>query len=285
MSVDNAVNRSAQDEAHLAALLQRVPPGRPLNLLFDSSSLLIGNGLVLYYLLRGAMTAFELVVLVVLEAGLLAVLCRVQRLLVPRAARITSSSTPLGALRTLLVGLGWLGLSYGLVFHMVFDVVPELGVLRADPIGFVLQPQILWPLLLTLAAAVLDMVGDQQHFLSHGGPFISTVEFSGMARLLTLFFGAIPFFVPMVALVVAVAGGLKWLQHERLSGGQTLSPGTLLLLAALLALLPLLIGGTIVVLFKAGVAGWAVGYVAAKLASEALVVALPLVLARIKPVA
>jgi hypothetical protein len=262
-------------ETELKAVNARVPPGHPLNLGVDATTLLIANAVVIHYLIIGEMTPFELVVLVALEALLLSGIARTQRLLVPVEARIRPAGTGRSPIATLVFGIAWLLVTYLLVFWMFFDIGAEVAAALADPSLFLWQPQIRWPLSITLAGAVVDALSDHLHFRKGGGHFVSTVEFNALARLLTLLLGAIPFFVPLVVFAVGIFVLIKRIELRQMSAGVVPVPKALLALVVLLGALAVGMAVIISGLFAAGITGWAIGYVSAKLAGEALVVALP----------
>jgi Ca2+/Na+ antiporter len=278
MQVDRPAGSAA--DPTLSAIIDRMPPGQPLNLAADALTLLVANAVAVYYLVIGEMTPLELVVLVALEALALTVIARGQRMLVPAAARIRPEPGQGSPAFKLVFGVAWLLVMYALVFWMFFDVGAEVAAALADPIAFLWQPQIRWPLALTLLGALVDAAGDHAWFTRHGGLFVSTVEFNGMARLLTLLLGAVPFFVPMLLLVIGISVLIKRFERRQLAAGAMAFPRAVLVLAALLGALSVGMAALIGGLFAAGVAGWAVGYISAKLASEAAVVALPNLITR-----
>jgi hypothetical protein len=255
-----------------------MPPGRPALLLTDTLTLLFANGLALRYLAAGEMTPFELVVLVALEALLLSAVARGHRLLVPRAARIPPQASGRHPLVTLVFGLAWLAIVYWLVFWIYFDVGPEIALVLADPLAFLAQPQIRWPLLITAVGAAADAIGDHLHYLRHRGFFVSSPELNGLARWMTLFLGAIPFLIPLLVLGIGLATVVKrFEQRQRASSALP----ALWLIVVLMASLSAILAVTVFGLYRLGLVGWAIGFVSAKLASEALAVSIPTVVARI----
>ncbi len=262
------------------ALLKRMPPDRGMAFGLSALGLLLGNGLALYFLVRGEMTPLELVVLVAVEALALSLIARIQWFLTPRAARPPEPEGQGNKLFTLLFGLGWLAVVYYLVFWMYLQSGDAVVAAGEDPLALIAQPRILWPLAITVIFALMDAVQDQIHFRTHGGQFVGTPGFSGMARWLTLFLGAIPFVIPLLVLVMglATAARLSLGAGRRMPGRARVFSVVLGLNLGLIAALSLTVGG----LFKLGVAGWAIGFISAKIASEALMLALPFILARMQ---
>jgi hypothetical protein len=144
-----------------------------------------------------------------------------------------------------------------------------------DPIAALRASALRWPLAISLFGAVTDAIADWRFWRGRGGYFLSTPGFSAVARWLTLFLGGIPFFVPL-----AIGGWLVSLVAKKIErrvfrpgNGGNFSSAPLMLVPLLVIGVFLLIGRLVV----AGVAGWAIGYCAAKIASEALIVGMPLI--------
>jgi hypothetical protein len=133
-----------------------------------------------------------------------------------------------------------------------------------------------WPLLVTLVPGLAHAFGDDAHYRRHGAPFLSTVTHDAIARYLTLIFGGIPFAMPFFVVVI---GGFKavefLLRRARVAPGQSA--------LGALAMIAIGYGGFALVglLIANGVAGWAIGYILAKLAAELMVAAIPLVMAKV----
>jgi hypothetical protein len=277
-----APERQARADPELDAVVARMPPARPHVLAVDGLTLLAANAVAVHYLLIGEMTPLQLVVLVALEALMLAAVGHAQRLLVPARARIRPERSGCTAVAAGVFGVAWLLGMYTLVFSIFFDVGAEVSAALADPLRFLWQPQIRWPLLLTAAGALADAVSDHRHFREHGGYFVSTVEFNGLARLSTLLLGAVPFFVPLLVFVSGISVIVRRLERRELAPGRAPSPVTVPVLVLVFGLLALGMAGLIGGLFAAGVRGWVVGYISAKLASEIAVLALPNLIARVR---
>jgi hypothetical protein len=270
------------DSAGIDAVLGRMPADRGGFLGIGVIGLLLANGLVVSYLIRGIMTPLELVVLVALEALLLSLIVRLQYLFVPRKARPVAKDDGGSKLVRLVFVLAWLAITYYLVFWIYFGSGDSVSQAWQNPAALLAQPQILWPLLITLVGAVLDAVQDHVHFRQRGGQFVSLSEFGAMARWLTLILGAIPFLIPLLALAMGIATGVKIWEGRQRSRPLPGLGSVFMVFMVVAAALVVALSATIIGLFKMGVAGWAIGYVSAKIASEALVLAIPHILARIK---
>lgn len=255
----------------------RYPLRSPWDLVTPGMSALVGNGLTAWFVASGRMTPLELVVLVVLEALMLGALAWAQLRFVPAHAR-PRNPAPVGQrLFTLVFGLAWLGGVYGIVFGFFVPQGEGLSQLLADPLAFITDSELRWPLLTSLAGALADARRDREHFASHGGQFLSTPGFNALARVLTLLLGGIPFAVPLFALVIAINFFIEKL-HAWTRSRQTLHPDNAEL--AVILLVPLFGIGVFAVfgaLITAGASGWAVGYCCAKFAAELFVVCIPLI--------
>jgi hypothetical protein len=222
------------------------------------------------------MTPLELVVLVALEAVLLILIAWLQSRLVPAAARETNPMRWRQRLGTLAFGMVWLGFVYGLMLLVMIPSGAEAARLLHDPIAFVGGSNLKWPLLITLAGAVVDAPQDSAHFRRAGGTFLSTPGLHGAARLLTLFLGAIPFFVPLVAVLVAaktvIENAAKWLGQRAPTGA-----GNARTITLLVSMLTLCFFASVAWLIRSEVSAWAIGYCCAKFVSELFVVCLPLI--------
>ena len=264
--------------------LRRYPLASPWGLAFQIGATLCGNGLVVWLVLSGRMTPFELVLLVAIEALLLVAIAWLQKRMVPAAAIEPDPMTRRDRLQTLGLLLVWLA---GVYAFTLFGIVPSgdemLGLLR-DPVGFVSGSALTWPLLITLGMAAIDALQDHAHFRRHGGLFFSTPGLQASARMLTLILGGIPFAIPFFAGAIGLKLGVERV-HAWLTRGE--DPGLRRALTALV------LGGLVLVLILAlptladridaaleGDAGWwALGYGLAKFVSELFIVCLPLIAA------
>ncbi len=265
-----------QSLAQWEALLRRYPLASPWSLAFQIFSTLGANGLIAWMVATGRMTPFELVVLVAIEGVLLVLIAWLHSLAIPREALEKNPASVAARLGTLAFALVWLSGAYGIVFFAFVPSGDEILRAAKDPIAFLLGSNLKWPLLITVAVAIVDAIKDHLHFHDHGGQFLSTPGLQGVARWLTLLLGGIPFFVPAVAVMLGVkffadrAG--EWLK-SRAKGGDASAFLAVLLLPAIA--IPFF--GTMTWLMSSGVSGWAVGYCAAKFVSELFVVCLPLI--------
>jgi hypothetical protein len=263
-------------------MLLRYPMSSRWGLAFQILTTLSGNALVVWLVMSGRMTPFELVLLVAIEALLLIGIAWLQKRSVPPEAVDPSPMTRKDRLQTLAFLLFWLAGVYSFVF---FGFVPSgaemLGALR-DPLGFLAASSLKWPLLITVATAAVDALQDHAHFRRHGGKFLSTPGFQGAARMLTLILGGIPFIVPFFGTVIALKLGVERI-HARLTRGERHSNRAALVTVLLAFAVFALIGGALVLIdridaaLQLGVAWWALCYGAAKFVSELFIVSMPLI--------
>ncbi len=264
--------------------LRRYPLASRWGLALPIGATLLGNGLVVWLVVSGRMTPFELVLMVTIEALLLATIAWLQKRAVPAEALEPDPMTRRDRLRTLGFLLVWLG---GVYAFTLFGLVPSgdamLALLR-DPLGFLSASALVGPLLVTLIAAALEVLQDHRHFRRHGGLFFSTPGLQGSARLLTLILGGIPFAIPFFAAAIGLKLGVErmhaWLERKVGQGRRkalvALLPGVAVL-ALVLALL--LLADRIDSALQDDAGWWALGYGCAKFVSELFIVCLPLIAA------
>jgi sterol desaturase/sphingolipid hydroxylase (fatty acid hydroxylase superfamily) len=267
-------------------LMARYPLGSRGMIAWQVLSTLAANGIIVWLIATARMTPFELVALVAIEVVLLVGIGWLQGRSVPVAAREKQAMAPRERLVTGAFALFWLGGVYSFVFLGFVPSGEEIGRALRDPIAFLAGSNLKWPLLITLAGAALDVMQDAAHFRRHGGTFISTPGFHGAARWLTLFLGGIPFFVPLVGIVVAiklVADRVGPALTRRL-GSPRLPVQMLLILMIPVSILLAILGlGWIADAVEgwtgpvAEVAWWAWCYGAAKFVAELFIVCLPLI--------
>ena len=238
------------------------------------ASVIAGNALVLLFLLDGRLRAAHLVALVMAETLLLTAIAWAQYRFVPQRDWSEQPKPLRERIPVFVFLLVWLAGAYGITLLMLGQVSDFAALLRSrEPwVDAGLQ----WPLLVTLVMALAHAFADDAHYRRHGGPFLSSVSHDAIARYLTLIFGGIPFAMPFF---IVVFGGIKaiefLLRRARVAPGQS-ALGVVAMVAVGyggFALVGLLIGN--------GVAGWAIGYVLAKLLSELAVAAIPLVMAKV----
>ena len=238
------------------------------------ASVLAGNAVVLHFVLDGRLRAAHLIALVMAETLVLTVIAWAQHRFVPRRDW-SEQPKPLrervGVFAFLLV---WLAGAYGITLVMLGGVADFAALLRSSDAWT--EAGLQWPLLVTLVLGLAHALGDDAHYRRHGGPFLSTVAHDSIARYLTLIFGGIPFAMPFFVVVI---GGFKAI--EFLMRRARVAPGQSVLGA--LAMIAVGYGGFALVglLIANGVAGWAIGYILAKLAAELAVAAIPLVMAKV----
>lgn len=254
--------------------LRRFPDQGWLGLSTGFASVIAGNALVLLFLLDGRLRAAHLVALVMAETLLLTAIAWAQYRFVPQRDWSEQPKPLRERIPVFVFLLVWLAGAYGITLLMLGQVSDFAALLRSrEPwVDAGLQ----WPLLVTLVMALAHAFADDAHYRRHGGPFLSSVSHDAIARYLTLIFGGIPFAMPFF---IVVFGGIKaiefLLRRARVAPGQS-ALGVVAMVAVGyggFALVGLLIGN--------GVAGWAIGYVLAKLLSELAVAAIPLVMAQV----
>lgn len=273
-----------QSLAEWQEILDRYPLTSPWSLGFQVLTTISSNALAAWLVATQRMTPFELVVLVAIEAALLIGIAMLHARLLPPEAREKHTMTTQQRLGTLAFGLFWLAAVYGLVLVAFLQSGQEMLAAFRDPLTFFAESALRWPLLITLLGAAVDALQDTVHFRRHGGRFISTPGFHGAARWLTLFLGGIPFFVPMVGLLVAIKlVGERAAAAVRRRFGQ---PSERIMIIALL-LIPvvgwlLLMGigwlaSFVTASLDSGVAWWALCYCSAKFVADLFIVCLPLI--------
>jgi hypothetical protein len=177
-------------------------------------------------------------------------------------------------LGSILFGLFWIIAVYGLIFGAYLREMPDWRALATAPFAFLAGSAIRWPLAVSIAGALADGFADRQFWRQRGGIFVSTPGFTALARWLTLIFGGIPFFVPFAVGVGLIAAVAKALERRFKRAPTTTWP----LLAFPVLGIALFWG--MGWLIRAGVVGWTIGYVAAKLGAELLVLGAPLLAER-----
>jgi hypothetical protein len=257
------------------ALKERYPIASRWELVRQGAVVLIANAVTARLVMRGELRPWELVALVAIEAVAFTAIAWIQSRLVPASALMEKPVRWSERLGMLAFALFWLVGVYGLILGAwVHDLEPMRAAAR-DPLAALRASALRWPLAISLFGALTDAIADWRFWRTRGGYFLSTPGFSAGARWLTLFLGGIPFFVPFAIggwLVSLVAKKIERRVFRPGNGGNFSS--------APLMLVPLLVIGVFLLIGKligAGVAGWAIGYCAAKVASEALIVCLPLI--------
>ncbi len=254
--------------------LRRYPEHGRIAVAINIALVLAGNALVFWLLWSGLLRAAHLIVLVMVETALLFALGWWLQRQVPRK---DWAEEPKPARERWSVGifmLFWLGGAYGMTLLMV-QGYGDLRALLTSPRAWI-DAGLLWPLAYTAVLAVVHIVLDLAHYRRHGGPFQSTLAHDTMARVLTLVLGGIPFAMPFF---VVVLGGLKGVEY--VAKKAKVAPEQSLFASA--AMLGVAWGSFALVdwLIHAGVTGWAVGFVFAKLISELMVACVPLVMGHV----
>ncbi len=265
------------------AMLARYPVGAPLDRVSQGASVLGANAYVLHLLWSGRLQPVELVLLVFVEALLLAGIAHTQMLFVPRSAWMEKPQPLRAKLGVLLFAAIWLAGVYGIFLGALLGGGAQMLAAARSPWTTLERSGLLWPLGIALFGAGIDAVRDWMHWRSRGGYFLSTPAFHAGARWLTLFLGGIPFVLPFFALAIGVVTLLKRVGERLASSAAT--PAGKRLRALLLGLGPV---GALAIFYGGGfllreieetfvtkVELWALGYCAAKLASEAFITFLP----------
>ncbi len=277
----NAPKKSRQEKlasiAEWDEIIRRYPPGDRASLVRQVAMMLVSNGFVVYQLITGRMTPLHLVLLVAIEAVLLTTLAYLQSLTVPAAARKPSDQTVGQRLFALGFGLFWLTAVYALVFAAFLRSGDEIAALVRHPWATLVEAGLLWPLGVTLAAALLDAFNDASYFAEHGGAFLSTPGLNGVARWLTLFLGGIPFFIPLAAV-----GGLISIVVKKLERRFDPSDPEAKLVLLVVPLMGIGLFSVMGGLIKAGLSGWAIGYTSAKFVSELFILCIPVIAVKAK---
>ncbi|HXU30450.1 MAG TPA: hypothetical protein VN851_07740 [Thermoanaerobaculia bacterium] len=257
------------------AILNRYPPGNRFSLVQQIVLMVASNAFTVYLLVMHRMQPVHLVLLVGIEAVLLTLVALVQSGFVPPEAKKPSDQTVGQRIFALAFGLFWLTVVYSLVFAGLLHVDLSLGDQLRHPIEMVRQAGLLWPLGITLAAAIRDSFQDAQYFREKGGIFMSTPGLNAVARWLTLFLGGIPFLIPLAAVGWVLSKAVERLNKRS-------SPASATGLALVVPLLCLGVFGVMGSLISAGLSGWAIGYCSAKFASELLILCMPVIAVKAK---
>jgi hypothetical protein len=254
--------------------LRRFPAQGALGIATSFASVLVANAIVLHFVLEGRLRAPHLIALVMAETVVLTTIGWLQHRFVPRRDW-SEQPKPLRE-RLFLFGflLVWLAGAYGITLVVLGGVPDFVALLRSRSAWS--DAGLQWPLLVTLVLALVHAFGDDRHYRRHGAPFLSTVAHDAIARYLTLIFGGIPFAMPFFVVVIGGFKAVEFLLHRaRIAPAQSVlgALGMIAVAYAGFALIGLLIGS--------GVAGWAIGYILAKLIAELMVAAIPLVMAKV----
>lgn len=252
------------------ALARRYPAGDRQALVTQIVLMLASNAFTVYLLMTHKMTPAHLVLLVAIEAVLLSLLSTVQSLFVPAEAKTKSDQTLVQRVYLLAFGLFWLTVVYSLIFAGLLHMDLPFGKLIRNPRETLEQAGMLWPLGITLIAALVDSWKDAAYFRAQGGMFLSTPGLNAIARWLTLFLGGIPFLIPLAAFVFGISKVAERL--NRRPDSASIGAAALVIPVLALGMFGLMSG-----LISAGISGWAIGYCSAKFVSELLILCLPVI--------
>ncbi len=261
------------------AIIGRYPPGNRIALAQQIAMMLASNAFIVYLLVKHKMEPLHLVLLVAIEAVLLSLVSILQSGFVPSEAKKPSEQSVGKRIFALAFGLFWLAVVYSLVFEGLLHVRLPFGELLEHPMATIRQAGMFWPLGITLAAAIIDSVKDAVYFRAHGGIFMSTPGLNALARWLTLFLGGIPFLIPLAAMAWLISQGAKRLEARVVRRSVPLDVRLALVVVPVLGLG---VFGVMSSLISAGLSGWAIGYCAAKFASELLILCIPVIATKAK---
>lgn len=254
--------------------LKRFPEQGRLAVAINIAFVLAGNALIFWLLWIGLLRAAHLIVLVMAETALLLALGWLLQRQVPVKDWAEPPKPRRELLSTAAFMLVWFGGAYGITLLML-DGYGDLRELSAFPRAW-LDAGLHWPLAYTALLAIVHGVGDLQHYRRHGGPFLSNLSHDALARMLTLILGGIPFAMPFFAAAILGFKGVEFVAKQAKVAPQ---------LSALagIAMLAVASGSFALVswLISAGVTGWAIGFVFAKLIAEVMVACVPLVMGHV----
>lgn len=260
--------------ADARAYLRRFPAQGRWQVAFNMAQVLVGNAIVLYLVLAGRMRAAHLIVLVLAEAVLLIAIAQQSMRNVPPGDRFEQTRPWSERLPALVFGSIWVAGVYSLTLLFIDGWSDLLGLFDSADAWF--AAGILAPLGYTVATALVQAGADRAQYRRHGAPFVSGLAGPVVARILTLVLGGIPFAMPFFACVFGAVKGTEFvLAKLRVRATQAIM--------AAIAMPLIAIGGFSLVglLVANGVAGWAIGFVFAKLIAEVLAAAIPLMMKEI----
>jgi hypothetical protein len=253
------------------ALIERYPQGNRRALWAQVVAVLAGNSVVAYLLAIHRIQPLDLLVLVWLEGMMLLLVAAAQFLAVPRSATPAEVSGKVGAwLGAMLVGFAALMLFSGAFTAGIPGGEKALGAFLTHPVEQFKQARLFWPLSITLAAALADVLRDGRFFARRGGRFVSTPSLSAQARFTTLLLGLAPGAILVLGILF---GGRKYFKRREERP---------VVIFAWLGSFVALVGGLVIWRSKTGLAGWLIGYCAAKITSELFFVFLPVISAHEK---
>ncbi|HXU30451.1 MAG TPA: hypothetical protein VN851_07745 [Thermoanaerobaculia bacterium] len=227
-------------------------------------AVLAGNAVVAYLLAVHRIQPLHLVLFVGLEGILLSLVATAQFLSVPRSAAPTDvGRRPGNWIGAMVLGFFGLIVLNGALIGSIPHGGQELREFLSHPLGPFHLYQLLGPLSITLAAALADTLRDSRYFARHPRRYVSTPALSAQARLTTLLLGMAPGAILVVAILY---GGRKYFRRrEKRPAGNI----------AWMTFFVVLVAGLVILRSKTGLAGWAIGYIAAKVTAELFFVFLP----------
>jgi hypothetical protein len=267
---DSSSNLTREDAL---VYLRRFPAQGRFSIALNIATVLGGNAIVFHLLNSGQLRAAHLIALVIVETlALIAISAFVQRR-VPQRDWLEQPKPWREKGPLIAFVLVWLCGAYGITLAMLHGYADVLALAQWRTW---IDTGLYLPLPYTVALALVHASGDWLHYRHHGGPFQSSVSQDAMGRYLTLLLGGIPFAMPFFAVVI---GGLKGIEYvtrnARAAPARSLFAGVAMIGVAYagFALVGLLISSQ--------VAGWAIGFVFAKLIAEMMMACVPLVMAHV----
>lgn len=271
---DQASSGNKLSRADALSYLKRFPAQGRVAVAVNIAMVLAGNSLVLWLLLTSRFRAAHLIALVFVEAVLLAAVAWLLHLLVPRRDWLEQPKPWRERLPVFVFMLVWVGGAYGMTLVIIHGYGDFLGLLRSPQAW--IDAGLHWPLAYTLLLAIVHAIGDFSYYRSHGGPFHSSVSQDSMARFLTLILGGIPFAIPFFAATIGGFKGIEFIARKaKVDPAKSALAGVAMMLVAFGSF------GVIQLLISSEVAGWAIGFVFAKLIAEVLIACIPLLMSQV----
>jgi hypothetical protein len=264
-------DRETLTPADAKAWLRSAPfPGYPA-LVLHGLIVLAANAYVFRLLISGQLPPAGLILLVAIEFLGLMVLLRLLGAAVPPSDWFEAPK-PLRAQLPIFAFLPfWCGGAYSLTLVVIDGWGDMLVYFREPQVWF--DTGLVWALAISFGLALCGGLNDWLRYRRLGPPYIPSAASDTLARLLTLIFGGIPFAMPFF---IVAFGGIKAVEWVFKRAKRDLNQSVL----GAVAFIACAYGGFAIVglLIGAGVDGWSIGFVLAKLLAELALVAIPLVM-------